>query len=167
MSPLDEQPGPELGTDAPAVSWRWQELTLAVSALVVLLGVIVALRSHLDTFVRPQHAASMDTTRTVRERRGETLAALTRAGLVADVDTAGESPRVFTGPDPRSRKGGDRKAATDRHHGTLNGSLWTDNGTRIVRSVIYARSMHGRGAIHRANRRGGAVQDGGDEAWSP
>ena len=63
-----------------------------------------------------------------------------------------EAPRVFAGVDPRSRKGGDRKAATDRHHGTLNGSLWTDDGTRIVRSVIRARSMHGRGAISRTQK---------------
>jgi site-specific DNA-methyltransferase (adenine-specific) len=63
-----------------------------------------------------------------------------------------EAPRVFAGVDPKSRKGGDRKAATDRHHGTLNGSLWTDDGTRIVRSVIRARSMHGLSPISRTQK---------------
>jgi DNA modification methylase len=65
-----------------------------------------------------------------------------------------EAPRVLAGIDPRSRKGGDRKPATDRHHGTLSGPLWTDDGTRLVRSVIRARSMHGLGAVSRTQKPG-------------
>jgi site-specific DNA-methyltransferase (adenine-specific) len=85
-----------------------------------------------------------------RLRRVHEIAAHWYRGRWGDVYH--EAPRVFTGPDPKSRKGGDRKAATDRHHGTLNGYLWTDDGTRIVRSVIRARSMHGRGAINRTQK---------------
>lgn len=100
MRPHDEPEAEseDLGTEAPAVSWRWQELLLALSALLVLFVVIVALRSHLDTFVRPARVAAIDTSRTTRERRATTLAGLVRGGLVADVDSAGESPRVFVGP---------------------------------------------------------------------
>jgi hypothetical protein len=97
-NPLDEEPGQEVGADVPAVSWRWQEVTLALVALVVLLSVIVALRSHLDVFVRPQHTAAMDTTRAMRERRGTLLPDLARQGLVTEVDSAGESPRIFVAP---------------------------------------------------------------------
>ena len=59
-----------------------------------------------------------------------------------------EAPRVFTGIDPHSRKGGQRDPATDRHHGRIGGDLWTDDGTRLVRSVLHVRTMLNRGAIH-------------------
>lgn len=59
-----------------------------------------------------------------------------------------EVPRVATGIDPHSRKGGQRNPATDRHHGALNGPLWTDDGTRLVRSVLHVRTMLNLGAIH-------------------
>jgi site-specific DNA-methyltransferase (adenine-specific) len=59
-----------------------------------------------------------------------------------------EVPRVFTGIDPHSRKGGQRDPATDHHHGKIGGELWTDNGTRLVRSVLHVRTMLNRGAIH-------------------
>lgn len=63
-----------------------------------------------------------------------------------------EAPRVVTGTDPRSRKGGQRRPATDRHHGALGGALWTDDGTRIVRSVLRVRSMHNLGAVSRTEK---------------
>jgi site-specific DNA-methyltransferase (adenine-specific) len=54
-----------------------------------------------------------------------------------------ETPRIATGVDPRSRKNvGTRVPSLDQHHGVLNGRLETDDGTRLVRSVIRVRSMH-------------------------
>ncbi|MFC5802746.1 DNA-methyltransferase [Streptomyces formicae] len=44
----------------------------------------------------------------------------------------------------RVRKEADRAA----HTGRIAGSEWTDDGTRLARSVLKARSMHRRGAIH-------------------
>lgn len=65
-----------------------------------------------------------------------------------------QAPRVFTGIDPKSRiKRSPRKPETDTHHGALTGvHTWTDDGMRIVRSVIRARSMHNRGAVHRTEK---------------
>jgi site-specific DNA-methyltransferase (adenine-specific) len=64
-----------------------------------------------------------------------------------------ETPHVLAGVDPRSRKKvSQRKPSNDRHHGTLNGNLQIDDGTRIVRSVIRARSMHNLGAISRTEK---------------
>jgi DNA modification methylase len=53
-----------------------------------------------------------------------------------------EAPRVFAGVDPRSRKGGQRKPVTDRHHGALAGELWVDDGMRLIRSVLHVRNLH-------------------------
>ena len=63
-------------------------------------------------------------------------------------------PRFHAGRDPRSRlNGGVRKPATDRHHGVLTGPLaWTDDGTRIVRSVIRVRSMHNLRGVNRTQK---------------
>ena len=54
-----------------------------------------------------------------------------------------ETPRIFTGVDPRSRKNvATRASGLDRHHGILEGRLEVDDGTRLMRSVIRVRSMH-------------------------
>ena len=65
-----------------------------------------------------------------------------------------EAPRVFVGVDPHSRKVRlPRKPQTDAHHGALSGvHTWADDGMRIVRSVIRARSMHGLRPISRTQK---------------
>jgi len=86
-------PGPEGEPLAPA--WRRREMALALAALGALLLVIIGLRSHIETFVHVERPAAIDTTRSMRERRAHTLSALGRAHLVAEVDSAGESPQVY------------------------------------------------------------------------
>jgi len=65
-----------------------------------------------------------------------------------------EVPRVFRGVDPHSRKTRPpRRPETDAHHGALTGEhTWTDDGTRLVRSVLRVRSMHNQGAAHRTEK---------------
>lgn len=64
-------------------------------------------------------------------------------------DVCHEAPRVAV--DYRI-KGRSSRGATQYHTGVIGDATWTDDGTRIVRSVIHARSMWRRGAIHRTEK---------------
>ena len=61
-----------------------------------------------------------------------------------------EAPRVEV--DYRTTGNAGRGGATQHHTGVIGDATWTDDGTRIVRSVIRARSMWRRGAIHRTEK---------------
>jgi site-specific DNA-methyltransferase (adenine-specific) len=64
-------------------------------------------------------------------------------GAWADVHH--ETPRVgHRGPDKSVR----RRALDKNHHGVRGESAYVDNGTRLLRSVIYAANMHGKDPIH-------------------
>lgn len=62
-------------------------------------------------------------------------------------DTHHNTPRTaYSGPDSRH---GYSRVGTDGHTGALaSGYRWTDDGTRLMRSVIKAPTMWRRGAIH-------------------
>jgi site-specific DNA-methyltransferase (adenine-specific) len=60
-----------------------------------------------------------------------------------------ETPRVgHRGPDKSVR----RRALDKAHHGTRGESQYVDNGTRLLRSVIYAPNMHGKGATNETEK---------------
>jgi site-specific DNA-methyltransferase (adenine-specific) len=60
-------------------------------------------------------------------------------------DVHHETPRVgHRGPDKSVR----RRALDKNHHGVRGESAYVDNGTRLLRSVIYAPNMHGKDPIH-------------------
>jgi site-specific DNA-methyltransferase (adenine-specific) len=56
-----------------------------------------------------------------------------------------ETPRVASGPGGHT--GGATAGARPSHTGQRGRAMWTDDGTRLVRSVVAVRSMNGR-AIH-------------------
>lgn len=60
-----------------------------------------------------------------------------------------ETPRVgHAGPDKSVR----RRALAAAHHGVRGESEYVDNGTRLLRSVIYAPNMHGKGASNETEK---------------
>jgi site-specific DNA-methyltransferase (adenine-specific) len=62
-------------------------------------------------------------------------------------DVHHEAQRTVTGVDPRSR-GGASPDVRSPHLGTYRShTSWTDNGTRLLKSVLQVRSMH-HGAVH-------------------
>lgn len=60
-----------------------------------------------------------------------------------------QTPRVgHAGPDKSVR----RRALVKAHHGERGESNYIDNGTRLLRSVIYAPNMHGKGATNETEK---------------
>jgi len=60
-----------------------------------------------------------------------------------------ETPRVGRrGPDKSVR----RRALDKAHHGERGESQYVDDGTRLLRSVIYAPNMHGKGATNETEK---------------
>jgi site-specific DNA-methyltransferase (adenine-specific) len=58
-----------------------------------------------------------------------------------------DTPRTVTGVDPRSRVGYSPDSRAEHLGKFTERTVWTDNGTRLMTSVIRVRSMH-HGAIH-------------------
>ena len=61
-----------------------------------------------------------------------------------------DTPHIpYHGPDSRHGYSGAKRGGDDQHTGLIGeGHNWVDDGTRLARSVIHARSMWRRGAIH-------------------
>jgi hypothetical protein len=98
VSEFDPDPDDNRIPEAAAPAWRWQEVALACGALLALFVVIVVLRSHLGTFVRIEPPLAIVSSRDMQERRGRTLSTLLGRRYVTEVDSVGESPRVYLGP---------------------------------------------------------------------
>jgi site-specific DNA-methyltransferase (adenine-specific) len=62
-------------------------------------------------------------------------------------DVHHETPRIVTGVDRRSRVGHSPDSRAEHLGRYTERTVWTDDGSRLMTSVIRARSMH-RGAIH-------------------
>lgn len=56
------------------------------------------------------------------------------------------TPKSFVGVDPRSRKNVSASKDRGAHFGAVGGDTWTDDGTRLARSVLKVRNMHKRAA---------------------
>lgn len=95
----------------------------------------------IDTLVWEKHNGSSG--KTDRFRRVHELASYWYRGLWDEAH--GDVPRVPN----TGRNQGTRRVRVQTPHTGKQGNVdpWCDNGTRLMRSVIYARSMHGR-AIH-------------------
>lgn len=76
-----------------------------------------------------------------------------------------ETPRVpYDGPDSRHGYGRSNRLA---HAGAIKIDRWTDDGTRLMRSVISAPTMWRRGAIHPTQKPSGIIQPLLDYACPP